>query len=574
MEAALAIALGGLFAAAFTYPIVLHLSLKSMATNDWDQQLEYAWTAWYSAIHFKQIPHWDPYKCGGLPLLADPQVRVLTPFFLLHLMFGPIVGVHLEAILHVTIAWIGGYYLGRQIGLEIIPSMVCASLFPGSSWMYLHLAEGHLVFMALEYLPWMLMLWLRGIDSGRTLPLAIGGLIGAIAFAESGIYVVYLTIPLMLAVTVVLSTQNRSIGPWITLTEMGLFGIGFGAVKLLPVLGLGIVRITDSMEWVTPSILLQVLFSRDQSHDRYINGMFWGFHEYGAYVEPLFAVLAVLGATRYFKRAAPWLAAALLTLALSLGSPVWWAPWALLHQLPLYSYEHAPTRFLIPFVMALSPLAGLGAQAVISRYRGWPRPAIVILLLAALVDGVVVVNPNLLIALQGQPEVIDSSPIFRQYRNPKEREMYSIARSNQGALNCYAHDTLGFNPTGYNDPGYRGEQYLISPGTVTLTRWTPNQLTYHLDLPGSSVLVVNQNFDGGWMVVEGAGLLFNRQGLIAVDLPKGKQQLRLVYHTRFLGLGLSISLMTLIVTLGLGLYENNRLPEALRPRGFRKLAVL
>jgi hypothetical protein len=547
-----------IFAVVFTYPIVVHLSTTSLATNDWDVHLEYAWVAWHSVAHFGQVPHWDPYKCGGLPLLADPQARVIAPFFILHLIFGPIVGLHLEMILHVAVGWVGGYFLGRQIGLGIVPSMVCASLFPSSSWMYLHLAEGHIVFMALEYVPWILMMWLRSIDSTRVMTVAIGGLISAIAFAESGVYVVYLTIPLLLAIGGLLAVQNRSIKPLSKLAVMAVFAVGFAAVKLLPALALGITRAVDSPEWSTPWLIAQELFSRDQNHNRYIIGMYWEFHEYGAYVEPFFAVLAILGAMRFFKRAVPWIAGALTTLALSFGSPVWWAPWPLLHRLPFYSFEHAPSRFLIPFVMALAPLAGLGAEAVVSRHGKWAQITIVAFLVAALADAAIVNNPNLHIALQGRPDVRERSPEFRQFRSPIERQMYSIALSNQGTLNCYGYPILGFHPTAYNDIGYRGEQYLTSSGSVKLAEWSPNQLGYELDLPSSSTLVVNQNFDRGWLIAQGTGRLFEKSGLIAIELPKGRQRLRLVYRTRGLTLGLTVTLITIIITSGLALQENSR----------------
>ena len=95
VETTLAVLSACIFAVVFTYPIVVHLSTTSLATNDWDVHLEYAWVAWHSVAHFGQVPHWDPYKCGGLPLLADPQARVIAPFFILHLIFGPIVGLQI-----------------------------------------------------------------------------------------------------------------------------------------------------------------------------------------------------------------------------------------------------------------------------------------------------------------------------------------------------------------------------------------------------------------------------------------------------------------------------------------------
>jgi len=58
-----------------------------------------------SVAHFHQLPLWNPYECGGTPMIGDPQSRVLTPFFLIHLLFGPVVGIHLEIALHFALLW-------------------------------------------------------------------------------------------------------------------------------------------------------------------------------------------------------------------------------------------------------------------------------------------------------------------------------------------------------------------------------------------------------------------------------------------------------------------------------------
>ena len=64
------------------------------------------------------------------------------------------------------------------------------------------------------------------------------------------------------------------------------------------------------------------------------------------------------------------------------------------------------------------------------------------------------------------------------------------------------------NVKGWNEPAYRGEQYLLGRGSVTLARWSPNRLEYLVDALAPSVMVVNQNYDPSWRAMSGAGHIF------------------------------------------------------------------
>src|SRR5262249_56893003 len=106
--AAAAVALGALYA----YPVVRHFGTFEVG-QDWDQHLLWHWVAWDTVVRFFQVPLWNPYLCGGTPLLANPPTRILMPFFALHLLAGPVAGIHLEIILHLALIAAGGWVLGR-----------------------------------------------------------------------------------------------------------------------------------------------------------------------------------------------------------------------------------------------------------------------------------------------------------------------------------------------------------------------------------------------------------------------------------------------------------------------------
>jgi hypothetical protein len=134
-----------LFSLLFSLPVLRDLSSISNY-RDWDLLGALHWVPVYTVTHFRQFPFWNPYKCGGMPMLANPHSRILTPFFLLSLLFGPWVGLHLEIPGHLAIAWSGAHVLARWQRFGLLSSIICASIFAGSSWFPLHLAAGHTQF--------------------------------------------------------------------------------------------------------------------------------------------------------------------------------------------------------------------------------------------------------------------------------------------------------------------------------------------------------------------------------------------------------------------------------------------
>ena len=113
----------------------------------------------------------------------------------------------------------------------------------------------------------------------------------------------------------------------------------------------------------------------------------------------------------------------------------------------------------------------------------------------------------------GEIEPVTPAPQFIQvFEDPWSQ--VAIARSNMGALHC--NEELDFRLSrarmkviASNQPGYRGEYYLLGPGTLAQRRWTPNALSYDVVTPGANVMVINQNYDSNWRLAGGP-----RRGLL------------------------------------------------------------
>src|SRR4051812_25468839 len=109
-----ATALGCLLLAGLLSRGVLGSGATHEAFHDWDLHLSKAEAA-ARAVATHAFPFWDPYPCGGMPLLAHPESRILTPFFLLHLALAPARALRWEIALHIWIAVAGIALLIRHL---------------------------------------------------------------------------------------------------------------------------------------------------------------------------------------------------------------------------------------------------------------------------------------------------------------------------------------------------------------------------------------------------------------------------------------------------------------------------
>jgi hypothetical protein len=557
---ALAIVVASLcFGFLFSYPILPHIGEKTLY-EDFSYSLDTAWAIWTSVARYHQLPLWNPYRCGGMPLLANPQAPLPSLFLALHLIVGPFAGSLLEIPLHLSIGFAGAYFLTRVIDCRPLAALGCAIAFAGSSWFPLHASVGHEIFPQFVYLPWILAFAILCMESRRIVFGMLAGLVIAIAFGEGGIY------PLLqgsIFVVVILLTEillQRSLWPAVVAISIPLFGAGFAAIKLIPVTELMSSHPRDMyLDSETLHYTLLSIFSRQQNADGPL--MLRGFWEHGAYLSPAYALLAMLGIAMSPKRAMPWLTAAVIFFVLAMGATDANSFYGLVHRLPEFSSTRGAGRYLISFVLAASLLAALGIEDLMTRGRRAHYIA-ASLVAAGFIDCLLVSPRVLRDPFPAIVPLLTQSPTFRQFydSSPFNRGMLPINIANMGALNCYEAPGLDSpgSALGYNQQGYRGEQFILEPGTVDLVRWTPNELIYHVDLPAAGTLAINQNYDAGWRLMSGRGEILENNPLLTVSLPAGAQTIELRYLPRSFLIGSIISLLTCVAVIGVWNWEGKR----------------
>lgn len=537
------------FALVFSWPMLGHLTTPgSMA--DWDMLIGIKWASYETIVKFHQLPLWDPYKCGGLPMLGNPQSQIISPFFPLTLLYGPFLGTHLQMILSLGVAWSGGYVLARVIGISPLGAVAAATVFPASSWFYLTLGIGHVWGLEATYAPWgYAAAWVAS-ERHVYRYAALGGAVFALMFLGSGpdglVYSGVGLAVLMLGLAMV----RKSWWPLWMLVALGLFAVGFAAIKLVPayLLLLAHPRLTAGELQVNDArLLLIMLFSQDQSLFRGLsNG--WGFWECGAYIG-IFAIPATVGLMKT-RRAAPWIFAGAILLLLARGDAQPLALWPILHGLPMFDSVRLPSRFLVPFTLVVGMLAGYGTDWLAERWPNWGAPIGLAVMVLATVNCLLIGPQDLESVLQYPARPAAPARVFHQIAHgPGNNGMLIPAMENTGVVDCYDYTQWNTNVHASDRPGYRGEVYLLGRGSVELERWTPNALTYSVSVPAAGEVVVNQNYDRWWRVVAGRGAVVNENGLIGVRVLAATQNVTIAYRDYGALIGMLMTLATIGLTI-------------------------
>lgn len=527
--------------------------------GDADMFDELRWVPYNTVAHFHQLPYWNPYKCGGMTMLGNPESGIVTPFFLLYLALGLVSGLILEICLHVAIGFAGGYLLGRELGLRRIPSLVLAGMFPTSSWLSLHTSVGHLNFLPALYFPLILTLLLTACRLKLWYPGALAGLLCGLALTEGNYPFVYASMMVaMLAGT--LTITQWSIRPLLVAVLIGTFALGFASMKLIPVASwMSLHPRIFGVSWLEWNGIAEALFSRNQDLFREKVGPFF-FSEDGGYLSPVFLVLALIGAITGGRKALTWILGVAVFLLLYRGDTGPHALITYLRLIPLAKDMGLSGRWVIPLLFCVGVLAALGSQFLYDHLGSWgPRIALLLLVLG-LTDALVVCAPNYRYLFNQRFERPEPSKSFRQFWNDGwagKQTMTYLGQANMGAVNCttYGYFVSRGSVLGYNEPGYRGEYSLVGDGVVTQTEWSPNALTFDVSANSAATLVVNQNFDDDWRIASGNGSMVSEHALLAVRVPPGRQTLTLRYRPKHIGFAFFSTFAAFLATILLCWWE-------------------
>jgi hypothetical protein len=582
--------------------------------HDWDF---FFWThlaACRSLFEFREWPLWNPWTVGGFPSLGNPQSQVLNPWFLADLALGPVLAFKVVIVAHYAICLGGTYWLGRELGMSRLAAAYAAGTFTFSTWLALRVFAGHFTYLTLAYMPWVVGLVHRARHTWKAV--VPGALVLGLMLLNGTWEVVFAAIVAGL-MAVLWGVQGRTLRPVAALALMGALGCGVGAAKLVPVIDLmrvhqrvvetatklGVDRLkaapdaaerrkADEFEgfadiqvihgsWgegtrLEPlAMIVKAFFGREQRGIAiyYVRSSLW--HEYGAYLGILGAALCV-AALAVRRDAWPWMLVGGFCFVMGLGNFSRFAPWYLLHDLPILRSMHTAPRFFTLALFAGCMLAGLTLDAVRDRLRrreeagrrrlSWVVP---VLVAVALVDSVLVGRYT----LHG---TFDQAPPPVPGRLPEPRTVTGnswkttpLMLSNRTIKNGYEPLKLPTSVHAEGEPGYRGEHYFVADGptsgvetagTTRLEAWSPNTARVRVEVGGPGRVVLNRNWDKGWRAKPPFAAV-PHEGLVAVAVPAGTHTVELSYHAPPVAVGVVVSLVSLGVCL-LATLAGRRRPTA------------
>ncbi len=554
------IALGIFFIVALLFLLPIFANIANWGFYDWDQHFFYHGSARNSIVKFAQVPLWNPFYCGGMPLLANPQSVFLSPFFLFVLIFDTVVGIKLEILAYLVLGLFGMFLLSRKLGMKAIPSYLSAFVFMLSTWFSARVLVGHTTFFPFALLPWAVLFYFY---EKRHFAL-LSSVVLAVMFLSGGVYPFYFTAMFLGLYALFDSIEKKSIKPISTVLLILLFAVLFSAVKLVPTLEYtkGMSQQDVQLNSVSMEIRGLLALNQDVIKNDAVNGrnsaeenlpektlageVPWGWHEYSAYIG-IFALLLVLVSALNYRKNWKLLVIAALFFILSLGdfSPV--PLWSILRQIPFLGALHGPSRLLIMFVFSAALLAGKALsdiKPINNRYFAGG------MLLIVLLNLFFVSRPLLSDAFVVEPLSIntdDFTEYIHIYSGDQFLSQYPNMLQNLDTVNCYERihpktmvvPQITFN--GELNKKFIGNAFLSGTNrTFPISYFSPNRVVVDVNNASGS-LVLNQNYLPGWKAR--GKEVFSYSGLIAAKVERADRKIEFYYAPETFYIGIVISLI-------------------------------
>lgn len=513
-----------------------------------------------SISRWHELPLWNPYECGGVPLWDNPQSVVAAPIMLLMQPLSTTATVGVFTLAHVVAGFVGMWLLCRtELASSRTAAFVGASLFAFSAGLSNHAAGGHMPFVAFQFAPLALLLWRRAEVDARC---AIGlGLLTALMLYEGGVYAPAF-IGLMLAIETL--TRIWSLGRLVKIVRAGIVAmvvvLAVGAARLLPVLDqithhkrpLGVE--TDFIDWQ----LLKDMYL-DRAHAlRFGHEYVWG--EYLSYTGGIVLLLAAAGLALSVFTESWLLAVAAVLLAFMLGHFSHWAPWSLLKgHVPPFISMRVPARFrllLMVFIAGWVAVAVDRLPGVIDKIAGRgpiARAARVAIACIALFAAGDVASHSI--------DIIDSqwngplpgriTPAPRLYLGGADTAQFiDQPRQNRGRLECWEEWAPFAGAPLWS--GDLPQARATSAGAfVSSVKRSQNAFVVDVDVTTPTTLQFNTSWARGWRT--SVGTIREEAHQLVVDVPVGHHQMRVWYWPVGLtaglvstGLGLLVSIAAIV----------------------------
>jgi hypothetical protein len=489
-----------------------------------------------SLSRWHELPLWNPYECGGVPLWDNPQSLVAAPLILLLQPLTTSATMGVWAMVHVTAGFLGTWLLCRnELKTSRIAAFVASCLFAFSAPHSNHIAGGHTAFAAFQLAPLTLYFWRRAETDRR---FAIGlGLVVANMFYEGGVYALAYT-GLMLAIETAtrIATPSRIVGIVRAGVVAGCIAGMVAGARLLPVLDQlahhkrPLAAEHDFIDW---QLLKDMYLARTHAL-RFGHEYVWG--EYIAYTGPIILALAAIGILLSLRDKKWMLVVAALVLVFMLGHFAPWAPWTFLKtHVPPFISMRVPARFRLLLVLFIACWVAIaidrlprflesiaGGSPVVRASR------VVVTAIAIFATGDVAGHSIDVINSQWDgPTPGHAQPSTRLHLGgPGIGQFIDQPRQNRGRLECW-EEWAPFAGA----PLWTGDvpQAKVAPsaGEIYSVHRTQNSFLVDVEAREPTTVLFNTSWARGWRANIGTPREQNRE--LVVDVPAGHHRMKVWY---------------------------------------------
>ncbi len=524
------------------------------------------------ALRHGELLHWFHHMCGGVPGLANPQSGALSPLNVFGLIMGPVAQFKIELVIHGALGLIGFLYFCHLKKIPAYYALFGFMIWAGNGLVATRVLHGQTTYYPLLVLPLFVALLFA---TNKARAWLIGSLLFVFVLYEDGFHVFIYNYPLLGILALGMAYQRRDAAPVIALTLWAIIGIILALPRLLPTIELlqHFPRLVPNKEFIGVIDLLSVLvngnlFEIYSATSEGQQDVHWvGYIAYVGFI-PLILTAGFFLFARD-KDWIPWLVAMLMSFALALGHLSDWAPWSILHQLPVAEQVRAPFKFVSFLLLSLAFLSILGAhgisQLLHKRFTGtsksaWLAPTTATLLLIVLTADLNRAHQPLFVQAfnqyQESYQSIDRSNPFDAH-DFNDHVMFSAVANNLGVINCY--DPI--KPRNEAKPDAPLAQVTVGSGHADASI-SPNKIHVNATIESDTgaKILINQNDHPNWIVTRGEGVLIRNPdiGLLMLQLPKGASETQLTYQPEVFHASLWLTIILAALLSGFALWLSRK----------------
>ena len=550
---------------------------------DWRLHLSWAGAARNTILHYGQLPTWNPYRCGGVSVIGEPESDILSVFLPLLVMFGPFMGYVALFIINFAIGCVGFYKLGRRYGLNTFASVLVGQAYMMSGLYILPFTVGMTNFLSIAYLPYIFLYFENYLDEGK-----IRDAIGAAFFTSliflSGFHYIPVVVLYVLLSAIIYSIQSRNIRGMSKFVWVLILFICFSAIKFLPSIDLlsqasSVIYNYEKTGGYSLTSLAYSLLSRDQtssmikslttSNSNFLTGVNYQIDENGMYIGFVLFALFIFGLYKRSSKYSRLTYILIVFLIISFGTNIYPNIYGIIQELPLVSLIRVANRFRYIFMVPVVLLLGFGFDVcmryITHKFALTHYVATIIFSLFLLCIGLDLLYVNLhkehILPMVRNIKIIHPN-LSQPFSNHCSHEIseYELTMQNQGNVNCF--DNVLFLPyaTCKESEDYRGEVYFQQEkGTATQTYFSPNLRRVTATTTDDDLLIINQNYDANWKAtIDGKSTpTLDAKHLLAIPLPKGEHTIEFYYLPIWLYIGAIISALSIVIC-GIYLWKTKR----------------